>query len=300
MIAFVLGYFATSGVRVAPPADRLNLSIDVTDINSLALGSNVLLRGVAVGKVTDIRTDANSATVGFYVDPGFRIPLDSEIRLENLSALGESYIALLPRSEGGPLMRDGEHLSTEAVVQPPSISQLAASVVRVLKQLNPEELDGIIAAGDEALPDPVKVLPNLSRASILARNTIDDLGGSGRELLDNFQVLLRNSAFAGPLLTHLSPSLTDASKGLQELWRENSILVYRGQPGLFVNTAKIIARLQELLDNRGSDLKVLGEAFQPKLNDISGALMNFDTGQMLTNLLATVPADGAITLRVVP
>jgi phospholipid/cholesterol/gamma-HCH transport system substrate-binding protein len=36
----------------------------------------------------------------------------------------------------------------------------------------------------------------------------------------------------------------------------------------------------------------------PYLNDLSGALMNLDTGQVFTNMLAAVPEDGAITLHV--
>ena len=58
--------------------------------------------------------------------------------------------------------------------------------------------------------------------------------------------------------------------------------------------------IQNLLDDRGGDLKVLGEAFQPKLNAIAASLMNFDTGQLLDNLLRAVPADGTITLRIKP
>jgi hypothetical protein len=42
----------------------------------------------------------------------------------------------------------------------------------------------------------------------------------------------------------------------------------------------------------------LGEALLPKLKGIAGALMNFDTGQILSNFLASVPPDGAITLHV--
>jgi hypothetical protein len=67
-----------------------------------------------------------------------------------------------------------------------------------------------------------------------------------------------------------------------------------------MNLNNLVVRIQALLDDRGGDLKVLGEAFQPKLNAIAGALMNFDTGQILDHFLDQVPADGTITLRVRP
>jgi hypothetical protein len=36
----------------------------------------------------------------------------------------------------------------------------------------------------------------------------------------------------------------------------------------------------------------------PNIQAIGGALMNFDTGQILSNMLDTVPEDGTITLHV--
>ena len=38
IIVFVLGYFATLGLRVNPPSDRTNLSMDVPDTNGLVVG----------------------------------------------------------------------------------------------------------------------------------------------------------------------------------------------------------------------------------------------------------------------
>jgi virulence factor Mce-like protein len=300
IIVFVLAYFGTLGIRVKPPADRTNLSMAVPDINGLVPGSSVLLRGVPVGKVTSVGTNVQASTVDFYVDGKYRIPVDSEVRLENLSALGESYIGLVPHSEDGPALHDGQRIATEAVVQPPSISELATSVVRVLNQLDPGSLERMIDEGDAALPDPATVLPNISRAATQMRNVAADIDPQGREMLSNFQTLLQNSAWVGPVLNSITPSLTGASRGLGEIYKQSPNLIHRGEPTNVLNLNKLLARVQGLLDDRAGDLKVIGEAFQPKLNAIAGALMNFDTGQLLDNMLAAVPADGTITLHVRP
>ncbi len=73
-----------------------------SDINNIVVDSNVLLRGVPVGKVTRIDTSVATATIHFYIDGQYQVPVDSDVRLDNLSALGESYIELEPRSSGGP------------------------------------------------------------------------------------------------------------------------------------------------------------------------------------------------------
>lgn len=300
IIVFVLGYFATLGLRVNPPADRTNLSMDVPEINGLVVGSNVLLRGVPVGKVTGTHASLEAATVDFYVEGQYRIPVDTEVRLENLSTLGESYVGLIPHSGDGQVLQSGQRISTERVVQPPSISELATSITRVLDQMDPEALKRVIGESDTAFPDPSTVLPNLSRASVVLNNTVNEMNGRGRLLLGNFQTLLANAEWVSPILSSLTPQVREMGKAAQDFNKHGPILAKDGEPESVSNLNKLITRIQSLLDDRGGDLKVLGEAFQPKLNAIAASLMNFDTGQLLDNMLNAVPADGTITLHVTP
>ena len=60
----------------------------------------------------------------------------------------------------------------------------------------------------------------------------------------------------------------------------------------------LFQRIQKFLDDRGADLRVLGEATSANVTLIANALKNFDSSQILANLLATVPKDGAIDLHV--
>src|ERR1700723_1503374 len=113
MIAGFVGYISSLGIRVNPPTDRTNLSMDVSDTNNLVVNSNVLLRGVPVGKVSGISASASNATIQFYVDGKYKVPADSVVRLENLSALGESYVDLEPGSSAGPMFRDGQRIAPD-------------------------------------------------------------------------------------------------------------------------------------------------------------------------------------------
>lgn len=300
IIAIVLSYFASLGLRIKPPANRINVSMEVPDVNGLVPGSNVLLRGVAVGKVTATRTALDAASIDFYFEDRFKIPVDTEVRLENLSALGESYIQLVPRTDGGPMIKDNQRIAADLVVQQPSISELATSVVRILDQMDPDALRRIIAEADAALPDPFVVLPNLSRAATLFNNMLNGLNGKGRELISNFQVLIRNSEWVNPDFTAITPTTKEIGEKWQDHFKHFPVLFTRGQPEGLWNLKFLVDRLQTFLDNNGGDLKVLGEAFQPKLNTIAGTLMNFDSGQILDHFLQQVPAEGLITLRVRP
>jgi len=298
MIALGGAYIGSLGVRIGPPANRTNISMQVADVNGLVVDSNVLLRGVPVGKVTNIQSSVSAATVDFYVEGGYRVPIDTDVRLENLSALGETYIGLVPRRDNGPMMYNGMSIATEKVTQPASISELATSVVRLLNQADPGSLRRIVNEADTALPDPNSVLPNLSHTAALFRNTASSMHGRGRDLLDNFDTLLRNAGWVGPLLADMAPGVGQTGYNVAQTLSSARLTLVQGAPGILVDFTKFLDRIQRFLDNNSSDLKLLGEAFLPHLKGVAGALMNFDTGQILSNVLATVPPDGAVTLHV--
>jgi hypothetical protein len=272
--------------------------MQVPDISGILMDSNVLLRGVPVGKVTGVRTSVDDATIDFYVDGRYQVPADTEVRLENLSALGEPYIGLIPRVDDGPMLRDGQRIATEKIVAPPSISELAVAISRVLNQADPAALRRVVTEFDSGLPDPNTVLPNLSRTAMLVRNATADLNGSGRALLDNFQALLQNADWVGPLLADITPGFRTVGLSAGVLFSGLQIDRPLGGVAIYDQVNRLIDRIQKLLDDSGGDIKVLGEALLPHLQGIAGSLMTFDTGQILSNVLESVPADGTITLNV--
>ena len=119
-------------------------------------------------------------------------------------------------------------------------------------------------------------------------------------LLSNFGTLIQNSEWINPDLTAVTPNVTLIGLYWQDFFKHLPILFTRDSPDNFRQLKYLLDRVQGLLDTSGGDLKVLGEAFQPKLNTIAATLMNFDSGQILDNFLNQVPADGMITLRVRP
>jgi phospholipid/cholesterol/gamma-HCH transport system substrate-binding protein len=298
IVAAFLGYIAPFDLRVTPPKSRTSLSMDLPYINNIEVDSNVLLRGVQIGKVTSIDTSLATATVHFYIDGQYRIPLDSDVRLENLSALGEAYIELEPRQSGGPVLKDGQRIATELVARPPSISELGVSVVRVLNQLNPDQLKRVVGEADTGLPDPNSVLPNLARASTLVRNTAADMHGRGQDVLGNLQTLLRNAGWLGPALAETTPSIHHLGDSLHQLWFAGTNLPLRNWPESYQRFGYFLDHFQKLLDDRGADIRTLGVALSGNIKAIADSLATIDSAQVLTHLLEAVPEDGAIDLHV--
>lgn len=298
IIAVAAAYITSFGLQMGPPKHRINLSMAVPDVKGLVAGSSVLLRGASVGKVTAVSSSMDHATVDFYIDADQQIPVDSEVRLDNLSALGEAFIGFLPRTSSGPMLTDGQHIAAQSVTVPPSISQLATSVVRFLDQMDTGQLQRILAEADAALPDPGPVLPNLSRASALTRNMVVGMNGTGQQVLDNFQTLLRNAGWVGPALADIGPQVRAAGENLGRVYVGMMNTIGWNNPTNMNLFGAFMARIQKFLDDRGPDLKVITHALLPQFQGIGGALMNFDTAQILSNALSDIPEEGAITLHV--
>jgi len=297
-VGFV-AYIGSLGIRVGTPPHHANLSMDVADINNIVVDSNVLFRGVPVGKVSRVDSSVSTATIHFYVDDKYEVPADSLVRLENLSALGESYLELEPQSSGGPVFQDGQRIAADYVKQPLSISELGTSVVRVLNELNPDQLQSVIGEADTGLPDPYTVLPNLQRASLLLRNTTTDLHGRGAEVLENSQSLLENAGFVGPALASAAPYLRQLGPLTATVTDESMSLFMRANtPSNVFILGKLVRRIQKLLDDRGPDIRVLTEPLLANVNAIAAALSTVDTSQILANLLSAIPEDGTINLHV--
>ncbi|BBY65801.1 MlaD family protein [Mycolicibacterium helvum] len=298
IVAVTSLYIGSFGLRLGPPEHRINLSMAVPDVKGLVVGSSVLLRGAPIGQITAISASASDATIDFYIDGDQRIPVDSDVRLDNLSALGEAYVGFIPRADTGPMLSDGQRIAAESITVPPSISQLATSVVRVLNQMDPVQLKRILNEADAGLPDPDEVLPNLARASLLTRNMLVGMNGKGQQVLANFQTLLQNADWVGPVLAEVAPSVRALGPSSSRIFKGMMNTVAWNNPENMRLFQIFLARIQAFLDTRGSDLKVIGNALLPQFTGIGGALMNFDTAQILSNALSGIPEEGAITLHV--
>ena len=139
--------------------------------------------------------------------------------------------------------------------------------------------------------------PNLANASVLLRNMTRDLKGQGKEMLANLQVLLQNASFVGPAIAESSDPVRQMGPPIHMIWNSSAELMLLNRAGDVMTFSALLQRIQKLLDDRGPDLRILGEATSANVKLIAAALRNFDSSQILANLLGTVPEDGVIQLH---
>jgi phospholipid/cholesterol/gamma-HCH transport system substrate-binding protein len=147
--------------------------------------SNVTYRGVQVGKVTgvDLMPDHVEATLS--LDTSLRIPADLQADVRSISAVGEQYVDLRPRSNKSPYLHDGSVISraNTTIPQPvgPMLNRVSALINSIpegkLTALLDESFKGLNGAGYDLgslLDSSARVSADISGAAERARTLVDD------------------------------------------------------------------------------------------------------------------------------
>ena len=86
---------------------RINVKLELPAAGGLYKFSNVTYRGVEVGKVTDVKLTETGAEATLTLDTSPKIPADLQAEVRSVSAVGEQYVDLRPRTDSGPYLKDG-------------------------------------------------------------------------------------------------------------------------------------------------------------------------------------------------
>src|SRR5271169_6955460 len=109
---------------------KMTITLELPATGNLYRFSNVTYRGVQIGKVTAVGLTPHGAKATLSLDTSPKIPADLQAEVRSISAVGEQYVDLRPRTDSPPYLRDGS----------------------------------VIAAGDATIPQPVGPLLDQTRA----------------------------------------------------------------------------------------------------------------------------------------
>jgi phospholipid/cholesterol/gamma-HCH transport system substrate-binding protein len=85
---------------------------------------NVTYRGTEVGRVADVRLTDTGVDAVLSLRSDLRIPSDLDAQVHSVSGAGEQYVALVPRSDHGPPLKNGDVIPVGRTSVPPDISAL--------------------------------------------------------------------------------------------------------------------------------------------------------------------------------
>lgn len=180
--------------------------------------ADVELLGVRVGRVTEIRPGPDTGTtVVMALDDGTEVPQDIEAAIASKSAIGEPYVALTPRSADGPLLREGDVITTADTVSPPDFADLLRNTDELVSSLPQKDL---AVALEESAAAVRNLGPTLGRllddADTVTRASLENVAELNR-LIDGANTVLATQVELGPQTSSYLSSLGSLTGTLAEL-----------------------------------------------------------------------------------
>jgi phospholipid/cholesterol/gamma-HCH transport system substrate-binding protein len=109
----------------------------------LHAGSEVVYRGVQVGRVTSITLIDRRARVEMAIDPNFKIPSDAQATIGPLNVFGADQVALsFSSGDGTPKLQAGATLTQTSTS--PELGDLFAAAAPLLDQIDTPDLSSVV------------------------------------------------------------------------------------------------------------------------------------------------------------
>lgn len=155
------------------------VTVDLPEAANLYASGNVTYRGTEVGRVTSVHLTNDGVAAELSLRSDVRIPSDLDAQVHSQTAVGEQYVALLPRNATSRPLRNGDVIPRSRTSVPPDINNLLDAANRGIAAIPNDNLKTVV---DESFTAFGGLGPELSRfvrgstsLAIDARHDVDAL-----------------------------------------------------------------------------------------------------------------------------
>lgn len=184
------------------------VTVRFADSGGIFTNAEVTYRGVAVGRVSELRlSDTGIDVVLDIEDSAPPIPADTRAAVVNRSAVGEQYVDLIPDHDRGPYLTDGSVIPRERTTIPPGPDILLSNLDSLVASVPTRSLRTVVDELDKAFRGTgpaMQVL--LDSAGSLTATATQHLPQT-TSLLANGRIVLQTQAAQSEQITDYSRNL---------------------------------------------------------------------------------------------
>lgn len=178
LVAGVIMLFSFIRVPAMLGVGRYAVTIELSDAAGLYPRANVTYRGTEVGRVESINLTNTGVTAVLSLKSDIPIPANLEAQVHSQTAIGEQYVALVPRAAAPPL-KNGDVIARNRTSVPPDINAVIAATNRGLQAIPRENLKTVIDESYTAVgglgPELSRLVNGSTQLAIDARDNLDSL-----------------------------------------------------------------------------------------------------------------------------
>lgn len=152
-------------------ADGYDIELDFTSALNLPTGASVMLDGLRIGEVRDVRTGDESVVVSAIIATGTDVPSAATAAIRQDTVLGDTYVAIdRPESDAGDIsvLAPGESIPLDRTSSAPTLEDTLAVLATFVN-------GGTIQRVESSIQQINRVMPNVVDLQKLASTVAIDL-----------------------------------------------------------------------------------------------------------------------------
>ena len=261
------------------------VTLQLPEAGGLYARGNVTYRGTEVGRIESVELTDTGVEARLSLRSDVLIPADLDAQVHSVSAVGEQYVALLPRNGNGPVLKEGDVIPVDRTFVPPDINTLLDATNRGLQAIPRDNLKTVIDEGYTAVgglgPDISRFVKGSTTIAIDARANLDSL----TTLIDQAKPVLDTQTDTSDSVSAWASHLASISGQLKTQDQAVAGVINKGSPAADEVRA-LFDRLQPTLPIVLANLVSLGQVavtYQPNLEQLlvllpQGAAVTSATG----------------------
>jgi phospholipid/cholesterol/gamma-HCH transport system substrate-binding protein len=225
---------------------QYTVTVQLPRAGGLYQNGNVTYRGTEVGRVAEVRLTDTGVEAVLSLRSDLAIPSDLNAQVHSVSGAGEQYVALVPRSDHGQPLKNGDVIPVGRTSVPPDISTLLDAANRGLQAIPRDNVKTVVDESSTAIgglgPELSRIVKGSTALAIDARANLDPL----TSLIDQVKPVLDSQADSAEAVHAWAAHLADITRQLQS--NDNAVAGFLEKaPGAADEARQLIDRLKPTL-----------------------------------------------------
>jgi phospholipid/cholesterol/gamma-HCH transport system substrate-binding protein len=249
---------------------RMTVTLELPSTGGLYRFSNVTYRGVQIGKVTAVSLTSKGAKATLSLDSSQKIPSNLQADVLSVSAVGEQYVDLRPRTDAGPFLRDGSVIAMHDTTIPQAVGPMLDQVNALVKSLPKNKIGQLLDESFKAFNGAGYDLGSLSDAASRISADSNNIVDRTRALTEDSQPLLNAQAQTTDSIRTWARSLAGVSDVLTKDDSQVRTVLQTG-PGALDEASRLFQQIKPTLPVLLANLTTIGQigvTYHPSLEQL--------------------------------
>ena len=237
---------------------RMTITLKLPAAGGLYRFSNVTYRGVQVGEVTALKLTPTDAEATLSLGRSLKIPANLQAEVRSVSAVGEQYVDLRPRTDSPPYLHDGSVIAMRDTTIPQPVGPMLDRVSALINSIPKDKLEALLDESFKGFNGAGYDLGSLVDSAATISGDLKPVADRTRTLIEDTGPLLDSQAETTDAIRTWARSLAGISQVLVTDDSQVRTLLQSG-PGAANEASRLLEQVKPTLPVLLANLTTIGQ-----------------------------------------